>query len=566
MKSDFPDDASLARWRERILTATGFAAERILNSNLEADAFTDALRILGESVEVDRAYVFRFHPGEIEGETLCSQLHEWCRPGVISQIDNPELQNFCFADVGCRRWFEELAANHAISGNVCDFPFEEQPLLLAQTICSLAVMPIFTHGAVWGFIGFDHCERKNVWTEDTLGCLRVAARVFGAAFERCNYKRQSDELAAEYRLLLEDVSEVVFRVDASGYITRLSPAWAGFTGHDPAACLARPMTDFLHPDLKCRWVKNADELIRGVKTVCQDELCFLHADGTSRWALGRAGIRRDNTGATLGFAGTFVDITAMKATEAALIEAHAAAESANQAKSDFIATMSHELRTPLNAVLGLSESLLESGPSFDPEKIRRYMELINRGGRQLLALINDILDLASLDSGRSLPVMTAIHADSLCDAVVVALALSARENKLDLRIEAPADLIFYGDRGLLMQALHNLIHNAIKFTLPGGRIVVAACVRPGGIMISVKDTGAGIPADKFDRLFKPFSQVGASLSRRFSGTGLGLVLVERIARLHRGHVSVESTVGKGSTFTLDLPSASPPQPAPPFQP
>jgi PAS domain S-box-containing protein len=551
-------EVSLSRWRERILTATGFAAERILNSSLEPEAFSDALRILGESVEVDRAYVFRFHPGEIEGETLCSQLHEWCRPGVIPQIDNPELQNFCFADVGCRRWFEELSADHAISGNVCDFPFEEQPLLLAQTISSLAVMPIFTHGSVWGFIGFDHCEHKNVWTEDTIGCLRVAARVFGAAFERRDYKRQSDELAAEYRLLLDDVSEVVFRVDAAGCITRLSPAWAGFTGHDPDACIGRPMTDFLHPDLRHRWIKNAGKLVSGEKAVCQDEQCFVHADGSKRWALGRAGIRRDSAGAILGFAGTFVDITAMKATEAALIEARSAAESANQAKSDFISTMSHELRTPLNAVLGLSESLLESGASLDEGKTRRYLELIHRGGRQLLALINDILDLASLDSGRSLPVMAAIHADSLCDAAVVALALSAREHEQELKIDVPAGLIFQGDRGLLTQALHNLIHNAIKFTPSGGRIVVAACARSEGVRISVKDTGVGIPADKFDRLFKPFSQVDASLSRRFPGTGLGLALVERIARLHQGSVSVESTPGQGSTFIIDLPSAPTP--------
>jgi signal transduction histidine kinase len=220
--------------------------------------------------------------------------------------------------------------------------------------------------------------------------------------------------------------------------------------------------------------------------------------------------------------------------------------------------MSYELRTPLNAVLGLSESLLESGPSLDPDKTRRYLELIHRGGRQLLALINDILDLASLESGQSLPVMTAIHADSLCDAVVVSLGTSARQKELGLRIDAPVNIVFYGDRGLLMQALHNLIHNAIKFTPSGGDIVLAACTRPGGIRISVKDTGVGIPADKFDRLFKPFSQIDASLSRRFPGTGLGLVIVERIARLHRGSVRVESAPGQGSTFILDLPSGSPP--------
>jgi PAS domain S-box-containing protein len=558
MKSDAPDTVDLARWRERILTATGFAAERILNSNLEPDAFTDALRILGESADVDRAYVFCIHPGAIAEEIRCSQLHEWCRPGISPQIDNPELQNFCFADVGCQRWFDELSANRAISGNVRDLPFQEQPPLLAQSICSLAVMPIFTHGKIWGFIGFDHCERSYVWTEDTVGCLRVAARVFGAAFERRDYKRQNDELAAEYRRLLDDVREVIFRVDASGNITRLSPAWAGFTGRDPHACIGIPMTDFLHPDLICRWIKNAGQLVRGEKTVCQDELCFLHADGTSRWALGRAGIRRDDTGAILGFAGTFVDITNMKVTEAALIEARAAAESANQAKSAFIATMSHELRTPLNAVLGLSESLLEAGASCDPAKSHRYLELIQRGGRQLLALVNNILELASLDSGRSQPVITAIHANSLCAAAVVTLTLSAREHHLDLHIKAPEGLVFHGDRGLLTQALHHLLQNAIKFTPAGGSIIVDARARAdGGVLISVKDTGVGIPADKFDRLFKPFSQVDESLSRRFSGTGLGLVLVERIARLHRGRVGVESTPGQGSTFTLDIPSGKP---------
>lgn len=219
---------SMNNWREAVLTATGLAAERILNSELEPAAFTDALRILGEGVGVDRAYVFRFHLGSEPGETLCSQLHEWCKPGVVPQIDNPELQDFCFADVGCRRWFEELKANRAICGDVRSFPVEEQPLLLSQEIRSIAVVPIFAHRVLWGFIGFDYCDREFVWNEQTVGALRLAARVFGTAFERSDYKQRNDALAAEYRRLLEGIREVVFRVSAEGIVTLLSPAWATF--------------------------------------------------------------------------------------------------------------------------------------------------------------------------------------------------------------------------------------------------------------------------------------------------------------------------------------------------
>lgn len=553
-------DAALARWRERILTATGFAAERILNSQLDPAAFTDALRILGEGSEVDRAYVFHFHPGAAPGEVLCSQLHEWCRPGVPPQIDNPALQDFCFADVGCRRWFEELSANRSIYGDVRRFPPEEQPLLLAQNIRSLAIMPILAHGTLWGFIGFDHCAHEHTWTGDTVGCLRVAARVFGAAFERRDYKQSNDRLLVEYRQLLDNLREVVFRVGPDGAITFLSPAWQVFSGRAPAACIGRSMAEFLHPDFQAQWRINAGHLIDGSKTLCQSELRFLHADGSTRWALGRAGILADESGAPLGFAGTLVDVTAMKSTEAALIEARAAAESANRAKSEFLSTMSHELRTPLNAVLGLSESLLESGEPFEPVRTRRYLDLIHQGGRQLLDQINDILDLARIESGQGNPSVAPLPVDALCQEAVAAIRSLARARNIALASPAPSGLHALGDLRMLLQALHQLLDNALKFTPPGGAVTLAVEARPGGVAISVSDTGVGIAPGQRDRLFKPFSQLDSSLSRRFGGTGMGLVLVDRIVQLNRGRITLESTPGRGSTFTIELPACAAPDP------
>ncbi|HNC24186.1 MAG TPA: ATP-binding protein [Opitutaceae bacterium] len=373
----------------------------------------------------------------------------------------------------------------------------------------------------------------------------------------------------EYQELVDSLDDVVFRFDTRGHWSYLSPAWTRRLGWSIADCLGRPAVRFVHKDDRAKVLQSWGAVISGQQHGFRGEVRFRMVYGGERWMLVSARGLREANGTLRGVTGTLTDITAAKSAEAELIAARAAAESANKAKSEFLSTMSHELRTPLNSVIGLSESLLEFGGDFEPERTRRYLGMIHSSGRQLLAQINDILDLARIEAGRLKVNAELFDARVLCTAALESVQKSARAKQLKTESRYPAAPVFVrGDERLLRQAVQNLVSNAVKFTNNGGNIsVVLTRLSSGATQIAVTDSGIGIPPDKLGLLFKPFSQVDSSLGRHFGGTGLGLALVDRIVRLHHGTVGVTSVPGQGSTFAFELPSeirapevATPPTP------
>ncbi len=233
------------------------------------------------------------------------------------------------------------------------------------------------------------------------------------------------------------------------------------------------------------------------------------------------------------------------------------AEAANQAKSAFLAMMSHELRTPLNSILGLSESLVERlhGPLTD--KQARYLELVLTSGRHLLNLINDILDLAKIESGRMEVEIGPCPARSVCEgALQIVQPMAARRGQKLVADLPPANLSIQADPRLLHHLLVNLLSNAVKFTPEGGSLGLRVVSSPGSVAVQVWDEGIGIAAEDQARIFQPFVQLDTRLSRDYGGTGLGLALVTQIAQLHGGRVEVASRVGAGSTFSFILPVAA----------
>ncbi|MCX7683483.1 MAG: GAF domain-containing protein, partial [Anaerolineae bacterium] len=227
-----------------------------------------------------------------------------------------------------------------------------------------------------------------------------------------------------------------------------------------------------------------------------------------------------------------------------------------RAKDEFLAAMSHELRTPLNSIIGLSEALQEDvyGPLNDRQL--RSITIIGESGKHLLALINDILDVSKIEAGKLELTIGPVAVEPVCQASlgIVKQAAQKKRHTLSLTLDERVKTI-QADSRRLKQILVNLLDNAVKFTPEGGAIglEVRADEEREAVHFTVWDTGIGISAENMSRLFKPFVQLDSRLSREYSGTGLGLVLVQRMAELHGGSVTVESEVGKGSRFTVSLP-------------
>jgi signal transduction histidine kinase len=231
----------------------------------------------------------------------------------------------------------------------------------------------------------------------------------------------------------------------------------------------------------------------------------------------------------------------------------------NRLKSDFLATVSHELRTPLNSILGFSDVL--SGIAALDDKQLRYVGNIQRSGRMLLDMINDILDLAKVESGKMEVRLSEFKINSLVSAQCDMARPLAEKKNIDLDCEAPATLPpLRQDQAKVQQVLNNLLSNAIKFTPEGGRIFVSAeRDEHGDLRLKVTDTGIGISPDEQQLVFEKFRQGtgalsdGDAMTREYSGTGLGLSIVRELCRLLGGDVTLESELGKGSTFTIRLP-------------
>jgi signal transduction histidine kinase len=236
-------------------------------------------------------------------------------------------------------------------------------------------------------------------------------------------------------------------------------------------------------------------------------------------------------------------------------------EIANKHKSEFLANMSHELRTPLNAIIGFSEVLLERMFGELNEKQDDYLKDIHSSGRHLLQLINDILDLSKVEAGRMELEASRFRVPESIDNAMTLIRERAQRHGIALGKELDPDVDeVVADERKFKQILLNLLTNAVKFTPDGGRVDVIARRRPDALEVSVRDTGIGIAAADQQLVFEEFRQVGNDYTRKQEGTGLGLALARRFVALHGGTITVESELGKGSTFTFTIPWRDTPSP------
>ncbi len=259
-----------------------------------------------------------------------------------------------------------------------------------------------------------------------------------------------------------------------------------------------------------------------------------------------------------------LDISDRKAAEAILHRTNVELERATRLKDEFLASMSHELRTPLNAILGLTEGLQEEVFGIVNERQLKALRTVEKSGTHLLALINDILDVAKIEAGKIELTYSSVAVEHLCSSSLAFVRQQALKQNIQLQTQIPPHLPdLYVDEIRLRQVLLNLLTNAVKFTPEGGTVTLSISRLPSGIYpagtdylrIAVTDTGIGIAPENIARLFQPFVQIDSALNRQYAGTGLGLALVKQIVELHGGQVGLTSELGVGSCFTVDLPYA-----------
>jgi signal transduction histidine kinase len=265
-----------------------------------------------------------------------------------------------------------------------------------------------------------------------------------------------------------------------------------------------------------------------------------------------------------GFAGVTIvarDITIRKLSEERLRLASLAADAASRAKSDLLAGMSHELRTPLTAIIGYAEIL--SNEYFGPvnERQKQQLEIILQASRHLLDLINDILDISKIESGKTDLELGPVRISGLVTHTLVLMKETAARRKIQVQTLIPGDLEslrISADERRIKQVLFNLVSNAVKFTPEGGSVQVALARQQGTIAVSVTDNGIGIPRGELERIFDSFYQIkGRPAMTKTSGSGLGLSLARQIVELHGGRIWAESEGdGRGTCFTFTLPLGS----------
>lgn len=373
--------------------------------------------------------------------------------------------------------------------------------------------------------------------------------------------RQLQETSAFFQSLIDHIPSLIYYKDVELRFTGCNRAYERAFGLSREDIAGRCLTelDYL-PSAQRQEVESEQRQLLELGGSIHREITLDFADATRHEMLYTATriVGPDET--PMGIVGLLVDITGQKRVESQLAIARDRAQAADRVKSVFLATMSHELRTPLNSIIGFTGILLQelAGP-LNAEQTKQ-LEMVRNSSQHLLTLINDVLDISRIEAGEMTLALEAFELAASVDKVVEIVRPLAERKNLTLRVERHRDPgLRVGDARRVEQILFNLIGNAVKFTESGS---VEVGVDTGGdvahnfVILTVRDTGIGIREEDTNKLFQPFRQIDATLSRKHEGTGLGLVICKRLTQLMHGDIEVESQWGVGTTFTVKLPLAT----------
>jgi len=528
----------------------------ILGKNLDADFIESVRNITGNSVlfynpnsissDVQQAFL------ENEGESLTQSVEENGADGyfVLEDINkdpafivrtDTDMTIYAEGQKSLRYIVIFLLFSGLMVGASCKFLLDREVVSRIVAIDSYVenVGKKEDFSARYSMDGDDELSRLTQGINRMLDRLKISSDKF---------KAQEHEKKA----ILNSLSELVVFVDLD-----LRIVWANKAFLDYAGSKLEELVGYNYENLIMMHEEGSSKsFIRKTLESGMEELGEVNTLDGKVWLI-RANLIKDEDSRITGILQTGLDITAHKRSEERLLQAKLEAESANRTKSEFLANMSHELRTPLNSIIGFSDILLERIFGELNEKQLRYVNNISTSGKHLLELINDILDLSKVEAGKMEIHYSEFSINSVFEEVRAVFAPLAQKKSLEITFSLESVTTLEADRGRLIQVLYNLVSNAIKFTPDGGKVSVC-CKKSGNrALISVSDTGIGISSEDQRVIFQPFTQIDASTSRQYCGTGLGLALVKKIVNLHQGDILVESDVEKGSTFVFSIPLRKP---------
>ncbi|GAA6621780.1 PAS domain S-box protein [Scytonema sp. NUACC26] len=429
-----------------------------------------------------------------------------------------------------------------------------EPYLSVFGISSLLDASIWLGGRLIGVVCHEHIGSSRQWTLEEENFASAIADFVSLAVEVSERNAAQEALQqseAWFRAIVENSSMGIGLIEMHGRIADINPALCQMLGYSQQELCGKNFTDYIFNNIGD--LELYQELLSGVREHLDMERRILHREGRLVWAHLSISLIPGANGEPKFYLVMLEDITERKQTELKLVESKEAAEAGSKAKSEFLATMSHELRTPLNAIMGLSQLLQQEIVGSLNDKQKEYISCIYDSGEHLLALINDILDLSKVEAGKEELFLSPLHIEDICNYVISTVSDRALEKGLLLTVEIDEQVsTCVADERRLKQMLLNLLSNAIKFT-EKGKVTLEIKKLPQGIAFTVIDTGIGIDSNQFQFLFEPFKQLDSRLNRQYEGTGLGLALTRKLVRLHGGDVTVESTLGQGSRFTLFLP-------------
>ena len=521
-------------------------------------AIQRAISRLGQYCRRDRAYVFLLRDG------LVHNTHEWCAPGIAPAID--DLQALPWEAYGpftepldMGQPFHVPDVTHLPAGS------EARNLLESQAIRSILLVPMRSDNATYGFVGFDAVENTHAFLPGELYLLQSVADVICTVLTRRERElavAAAQAALAEERAFLDTILATsamgVMVLDADGVFRFANEAAITISGvrRDRLIGARQDSEDWLitKEDGVTRFRSGEWPFDRVMATgePVTDVRFALHCPEGLRYISIHAAPTAPNLSGRARVVYAMIDVTEQVRAEHARAEALDEARRANAAKSNFLAKMSHEMRTPLNGVLGIAEILerLVTEPDH-----RRMVKVLHESGSLLLGIINDLLDMSKIEAEQMVLENLVFSVSDIGQRVEAVHTLKAAEKRLSFAVRVLGDACAprYGDPYRLLQILHNLISNAIKFTPQGSVDVLIDCRLCDRTRIEVRDTGIGMTPAETRMVFEEFGQADSSIARRFGGTGLGMPIVKRLVGLMNGTIELESEPGVGTRVHLDLP-------------